>query len=103
MAARMVKCAKLGQELPGLDEDTPEGRTALKMALLIGGPEFQRRVRENISARAWEMWKDHMLMIVNEFRLDPTSDQANEILRPYMEAFFFGEQAEIPNYVPPGT
>lgn len=101
MATRQVKCAKLKQELPGLDPDTPEGDRALKMALLIGGPEMQQRVRDHVSARAWEMWTDHMLMVINEYCLDPTSDEANKILRPHMEAFLFGEGQQIPGYVPP--
>jgi Fe-S cluster biosynthesis and repair protein YggX len=101
MAAKTVKCAKLKQELPGIDPDTPEGDRALRMALLIGGPEMQQRVRESISARAWEMWTDHMLMVVNEFRLDPTSDEANRVLKPHMEAFLFGDPTQIPGYVPP--
>jgi len=42
-----------------------------------------------------------MLMVVNEYQLDPTSDEANKILKPHMEAFFFGEQTQIPGYVPP--
>lgn len=101
MAAKTVKCARLKQELSGIDSDSPEGDRALKMALLIGGPEMQQRIRDSVSAEAWEMWTDHMLMVVNEYRLDPTSDEANQILRPHMEAFFFGGQAQIPGYVPP--
>ncbi len=101
MAAKTVKCAKLKQELPGLDPDTPEGDRALKMVLLIGGPELRQRVQGSVSAKAWAMWTDHMLMVVNEYQLDPTSDEANKVLKPHMEAFFFGEQASIPGYVPP--
>lgn len=101
MAAKMVKCAKLGRELPAIDPSTPEGDQALKMVLVIAGPEMMKRVQENISAQAYEMWKDHALMVMNEFRLDPTSEQANQILAQYMEQFFFGEQSAIPNYVPP--
>jgi Fe-S cluster biosynthesis and repair protein YggX len=103
MAAKTVKCAKLKQELPGIDPDAPDGDRALKMALLIGGPEMQQRIRGSISARAWEMWTDHMLMVVNEYHLDPTSDEANEVLKPHLEAFFLGEQAEVPGYVPPDS
>lgn len=101
MAATIVKCAKLGQELPGIDPATPEGSQALRMALLLGGKEMQQRVRENISAAAWSQWTDHMRMVMNEYRLDPTSDQANKVLGAHMEAFLFGETPEIPNYVPP--
>jgi len=101
MAAKTVRCATLGKELPGIDPETPEGEQALKMVRLIAGPEFAKRVEENVSAQAFELWKDQMLMIMNEFRLDPTSDESNRVLKPYMEAFFFGDQRPIPNYVPP--
>jgi Fe-S cluster biosynthesis and repair protein YggX len=101
MAAKTVKCAKLGQELPGIDETTPSGRQALKMCMLIGGPELRQRVLDSISAQAWEMWTDYMRMVINEFRLDPTSDEANRVLGQIMQEFFFGRQPEIPDFVPP--
>ncbi len=101
MAARTVKCAKLGRELPGIDETTPEGQNALKYAKMIGGPQFAQRVHENISMDAWKQWLDHQVMVVNEYRLDPMSDEASPILHKHMEAFFFGEQMAVDNYVPP--
>lgn len=101
MAHRIIKCLKLKQELPGIDSDTPEGKRALKTALLIGGRDMERRVREGISADAWTLWTDRMRMIMNEYGLDPTSDEANAILREHMESFFFGQEREIPGYSPP--
>jgi Fe-S cluster biosynthesis and repair protein YggX len=100
MAAQTVHCAKLGRDLPGIDENNPAGSQALRMVQMIGGPDLRRRVHDHISAEAWELWKGQMLMIMNEFRLDPSSDQANQLLKQYMEAFFFGEEQEVPNYVP---
>lgn len=101
MAAKTVKCAKLGQELPGIDPESGEGDRALRMALLIGGPDLRKRIGNSVSAKAWEMWTDHMRMVINEYRLDPTGDDANRVLKPHMEAFFFGEQQQLPGYVPP--
>ncbi|MCH7871288.1 MAG: Fe(2+)-trafficking protein [Planctomycetes bacterium] len=101
MAERLIKCAKLGKELPAIDEETNEGEQALKMCLLIGSREFADRVRDNVSAEAWSQWIDHQVMVVNEYRLDPTSDASNAILQRHMEAFFFGEQMGVDNYVPP--
>jgi Fe-S cluster biosynthesis and repair protein YggX len=101
MATNMVRCVKLGQELPAIDPQTTDGSQALRMCLLIGGTELQKRIREQVSAKAWSMWKDQMLMIFNEFRLDPTSDEANAVLKRYLEEFFFGKPLDIPNYVPP--
>lgn len=99
--AATVKCAKLGQELPAIDPVTPGGNKALKFAQMVGGPEMRERIAASVSQKAWDMWKDHMVMIFNEYRLDPTSEQANKVLKMHMEAFFFGEQKPIDNYVPP--
>ena len=103
MAARIVNCAKLNKELPGIDEESEAGEQGLKMALVIGGRELADRIKENISAQAWQMWTDHMLMVINEYRLDPTTDEANATLKTHMEQFLFGEgaHADIDNYVPP--
>lgn len=101
MAARTVHCVKLNADLPGIDDETRDGEMAMKMCLLVGGRDFQRRILDNVSAQAWKMWTDTQVMVVNEYRLDPSSEQSNAILKRYMEAFFFGEEAAIPNYVPP--
>ncbi len=101
MASRTVHCAKLDQDLPGLDDSTPEGAQALKMCLLLGGPALRDRVRDQVSAQAWAGWKDHMRMVINEFHLDPTSDESNAVLREHLEAFFFGRERRVPGYVPP--
>ena len=86
----MVKCAKLGRELPGLEEppfDTPLGQ----------------KVYENVSQQAWHMWTEHMKMLLNEFRLNPAMKEHQEIIVQQMEQYFFGEQAQAPppGYVPP--
>lgn len=99
--AATVKCAKLGQELPAIDPSTPLGLKALKFAQMVGGAEMRARIAAGVSQKAWDQWKDHMVMIFNEYRLDPTSDQANQVLKMHMEAFFFGEQKPIDNFVPP--
>lgn len=101
MSERTVQCARLGRTLPALDETTPEGSQALKMALLLGGPKLRDRIRDSVSAEAWGQWKDYMLMVINEYRLDPTSDESNAILRERMEAFLFGQERPVDNYQPP--
>ena len=101
MAERMVQCAKLGRELPGIDDTTPDGRQALRMALLLGGAALRDRIRDNISAEAWGMWRDYMRMVINEYRLDPTSDESNAVLRDALEQFFFGQTGPVRNWTPP--
>ena len=101
MPQRTIHCAKLAKDLPALDESTPEGAQALKTSLLLGGPALRDRVRDHVSADAWALWKDHMRMVINEYHLDPTSDESNAVLRMHMEAFFFGREQRVPGYTPP--
>ena len=87
--ARTVKCVKLQKELPGLAEPPWPG-------------DIGQRVFENVSADAWELWKEHLKMVLNEFRLQPWQPEAQEIIEKQMEAFFFGGEADLPpDYVPP--
>jgi Fe-S cluster biosynthesis and repair protein YggX len=89
MAQRMVKCAKFGKEMPGLDE--PPFDT-----------ELGQKIFENISAEAWRLWGEHAKMVINEYRLNPADRKAQEILVNQMEQFFFGEGAQLPpDFVPP--
>ena len=89
MPERIVHCAKLGKDLPGLDEtpfDQPLGQ----------------RIYDNVSKHAWDMWKEHLKMIINEFRLNPATMEAQEMILKQMEAYFFGEGGDKPpDYVPP--
>ena len=102
MAQRMVKCAKLSQELPGIDESTNEGEAAMVMVRSLGDEALARRIYESISQEAWKMWVGRLTMIMNEYRLDPASPESDEIIKQFMEEFFFGEGAALPpGYVPP--
>ena len=88
-AVRMVKCVKLGRELPGLD------RAPWKGAI---GP----RVFENVSKEAWKGWVEHSKMLMNEFRLNPLDPNSQKIMEEQMEQYFFGEGVKAPEgYVPP--
>jgi len=87
--SRMVKCVKLGKELPGLDAAPWPG-------------ELGQRVFENVSAEAWKMWEERMKMILNEYRLLPFQKEAQELVAKQMEEFFFGQASALPpDYVPP--
>jgi Fe-S cluster biosynthesis and repair protein YggX len=86
---RMVKCVKLGRELPGLDRPPWKG-------------EIGKRVYENVSKEAWAMWVNHSKMLLNEFRLNPLDPNSLKIMEEQMEQFFFGDGAKLPEgYVPP--
>ena len=85
---RMVKCARLGQELPG-------------MPYKPFNNELGQRIYDTISADAWKQWLEVSKMIVNEYRLDLTSQQGQKLLMDQAEKFFFGEGADRPpDYVP---
>ncbi|HEU5394808.1 MAG TPA: Fe(2+)-trafficking protein, partial [Candidatus Methylomirabilis sp.] len=80
MAQCTVKCVKLQRDLPGLDPGTPQGKAALIMAKAVGGEELKNRIQENVSMEAWKMWMGHLTMVINEYRLDPSSKEADEII-----------------------
>ena len=87
--ARMVKCVKLGKEAEGLDYPTYPG-------------ELGKRIYDNVSKEAFELWKKHQTMLVNENRLNLADARARQYLARQMEQFFFGTGADKPvGYVPP--
>lgn len=86
--ARMVKCIKLGKELPGLD-DAP------------WPDELGDRIWESVSEEGWKLWLEHQKMLLNEYRLNPSTQEAYDLLHKACEDFFFGEGAQLPpDYVP---
>jgi Fe-S cluster biosynthesis and repair protein YggX len=80
---RMVKCVKLGKELPGLDRVPWKG-------------DIGKRVYEHVSKDAWKMWVDHSKMLLNEFRLNPMDPNSQKIMEEQMEQFFFGDGSAPP-------
>lgn len=88
---RMVNCVKLGREAEGLKLPPYPG-------------ELGKRIFENVSAEAWQMWIGHQTMLINENRLSMVDPKAREFLSQEMEKFFFGEGSAKPSgYVPPAT
>lgn len=86
--ARTVQCLKLGKEAEGLAFQTWPG-------------ELGKKVFDNISQDAWNMWVNHQTMLINEYRLNPMDPQAKELIVKEMEKFLFGEGADAPEgYVP---
>jgi Fe-S cluster biosynthesis and repair protein YggX len=91
MTQRMVKCVKFQREMPGLA--TPPIKS-----------ELGQRIYENVSQEAWNLWKEHMKMLVNEYRLNLASPESQEILLKQMEDYFFGPGAALPpGYLPQQT
>jgi len=86
---RIVTCIKLGKEAEGLTAAPYPG-------------DLGRRIFENVSKEAWQMWLKHQTMLINEYRLTPLDPKARSFLEQEMERFFFGQGSEKPEgYVPP--
>ena len=87
----MVDCVKLRKRLPGLDEVPFDS-------------DLGQRIYESVSKVAWAQWAEHLKMIINEYRLNPATLQAQEMIIQQMEAYFFGDGgARPPEYVAPGS
>ena len=89
LSGRKVMCVKFQREMPGLDEpplDHPLGQ----------------RIYETVSKEAWKLWLEHMKMIMNEYRLNLGTAEAQQFMLDQMEKYFFGEGSAFPpGYVPP--
>ncbi len=89
--SRMVKCVKLGKEAEGLDYQTYPG-------------DLGKKIFDNVSKEAWQLWLGHQTMLMNEYRLSPIDPKARKFLEAEMEKYFFGEGSQLPTgYVPPSS
>ncbi|MGH8582667.1 MAG: oxidative damage protection protein [Gammaproteobacteria bacterium] len=85
---RLVQCVKLGKEAEGLAAPPYPG-------------DLGRRIFEQVSKEAWQLWLRHQTMLINENRLTPVDPRARTFLEGEMEQFFFGAgSARPPGYVP---
>jgi Fe-S cluster biosynthesis and repair protein YggX len=88
--ARKVFCVKFQREMQGLDEVPFEGHP------------LGQKIFENVSKEAWKLWLEHMKMLMNEYRLNLGTQEAQEFLLKQMDEYFFGQGAALPpDYVPP--
>jgi Fe-S cluster biosynthesis and repair protein YggX len=81
--AHMVQCVRYKAQLEGLDEppfDTDLGR----------------KIYDNVSKKAWADWGEHQKMLLNEYRLQPWTREAQDFLIEQMERFFFGDGSAPP-------
>lgn len=87
---RVVRCVKLGRELPGLPARPFPN-------------DLGQRIYESISLEAWRAWMQHSQMLINERELKLSDPQAREFLMQECETFLFGAgSAPPPGWVPPG-
>ena len=86
---RTVQCIHLKKEGEGLDYSPYPG-------------ELGKRIYNEISKEAWQLWMKHQIMLVNENRLNLADLRSRQYLARQMERFFFGDGGEQPaGYVPP--
>ncbi len=87
--SRMVNCLKLGKEAEGLKFPPYPG-------------ELGKKIYENISEEAWQMWVKQQTMLINEYRLSPADPKARKMLEEEMQKFLFqgGGSSAPPDYVP---
>jgi Fe-S cluster biosynthesis and repair protein YggX len=84
-----VFCVKLQKELAGLNE--PPFDT-----------ELGKKIYDNVSRDAWNMWMEHCKMLLNEYRLNPARKEDQQVIVQHLEQYFFGEGSALPKeYVPP--
>jgi Fe-S cluster biosynthesis and repair protein YggX len=89
--ARTVQCIYLKKEAEGLAFAPYPG-------------ELGKRIYDQVSKEAFDAWKKHQTMLVNENRLNLADARARQYLARQMEQFFFGEGADKPaGYVPPAA
>ena len=82
--ARKVHCVKFQREMEGLDEVPFEGHP-------IG-----QKIFDTVSKEAWKMWVEHMKMLMNEYRLNLATKEAQDFLLQQMDSYFFGPGAALP-------
>ena len=82
--ARLVKCVKLGKELPG-------------MASPPRNDELGKRIFENVSQQGWQMWLEQQILLINHYGLNMVDPDARDFLAKQIEEFFFGEGAQVPD------
>jgi len=85
---RLVQCVLLKEELPGFERPPYPG-------------ELGRRVYEQVSQQAWQMWLRHQTMLINEYRLSLIEPKARKFLEEEMQKFLFEGGSQKPEAYKP--
>jgi Fe-S cluster biosynthesis and repair protein YggX len=87
--AHMVFDTRFKAEMEGLDEPPFDS-------------DFGQKIYKNVSKKSWGEWVERQKMLLNEYRLQPWTREAQEFLVEQMNEFFFGEGGSLPKeYVAP--
>jgi len=86
--AHTVDCIKLGKQAEGLEKPPFKG-------------PLGQRLYDSVSKEAWRQWIEHSKMLINEYRLDLTSESGQHLWMTECEKYFFGEGSNAPaEFVP---
>jgi Fe-S cluster biosynthesis and repair protein YggX len=88
--ARIVHCKKLGKDLPGLPFRPFDD-------------ELGKRIYDEVSMEAWQMWLRDSVKYVNTYRLDLGDPTAQAFMRKQMSIYFGFEEGDLAQtaWVPP--
>lgn len=79
---RLVKCRKLGKELPGLAKPPYKN-------------ELGKRIYEEVSKEAWDMWVRDSVKYVNTYRVDLTSPEGQKFMFEQAEIYFGFKEGQL--------
>lgn len=82
MTDRMVQCKKLGKELPGLPRPPYKN-------------ELGKRIYEEISKEAWDLWLKDSVRLINTYRVDLASPQGQSFMLKQCAVYFGYEEGEM--------
>ena len=85
----ILHCIKLDKDLVGLETPPYPG-------------ELGKRILENVSKDAWQMWLYHQTMLINENNLNLFEASSQSYLKEQMEKYFFAadDLDSIQGYTP---
>lgn len=89
---RMVQCRKLGKLLPGLPKPPYKN-------------ELGRRLYEEVSKEAWEMWIKESVRFINTYRVDLASSEGVQFMMKQTAIYFGYEEGDLAAtaWTPPKT
>ncbi|MCL2723617.1 MAG: oxidative damage protection protein [Polyangiaceae bacterium] len=79
---RLVMCRKLGKELPGLSRPPYKN-------------ELGKRIYEQVSKEAWDMWIRDSVKYINTYRVDLTSPEGQKFMFDQCAVYFGLQEGEL--------
>jgi Fe-S cluster biosynthesis and repair protein YggX len=79
---RLVKCRKLGKDLPGLAKPPYKN-------------DLGKRIFEEVSKEAWDMWIRDSVKYINTYRVDLTSPQGQKFMFDQAEVYFGFKEGQL--------